>query len=135
MKIVGFSFEKIAGEKFKEPEKGTLNVNSNFNVIKIQKEEISSKEDNIHSIKFEYATTYPEIAKIEFVGKVFVSVDKKLAKEIEKEGAMAIDNKMKEALLNFVIYKTHIESLKLEENLTLPFHSNIPRVSIKSTSE
>ncbi len=85
-------------------------------------------EERPLSFIFTYGLLYGDLAKIEFKGRVFVSTDKKEAKDLEKKGPDAITTDMRTDLLNFILLRTHVESLRLEETFNLPFHSQPPQV-------
>ena len=131
MRVVGLKFDKITAERFKEID-GTVDLKSNFNIGKIEKEEIKGQEsDSIFSFEFTYSLDYDDVAKIEFSGEVFLFVDKKIAKDLEKEKKV-IPDEIKTTLLNFILFRTHVESLHLEEKLNIPFHVSSPRAAVNS---
>ncbi len=131
MRVIGFKFDKITAEKFKELE-DNVQLKSNFNLGKIEKEEIEGQEkDSVFSFQFTYSLDYDSTAKIEFSGQIFMSVDKKLAKELEKDNKIIPDD-LKTTLLNFILFRTHVESLHLEEKLNLPFHISSPKAAVNS---
>lgn len=131
MKYAGLRFQKIEAEKFSETFSGNINVNSNFNLGKIKKEEELTKDSEkpIFSFEFTYSVKYEDFAQISFKGLVYIEMeDKKIIKELEKENTKMTDNDLRKFILDVVLARTHVESLHLEEKLNLPFHIQSPRV-------
>ena len=131
MRPIGFKIEKISAEKFKDPDENGINLKTNFNLGNPSKEEAAaSDKTTVFGFEFTYSIDYDSYALVEFKGKVFLSVDKELAKELEKENPV-ISKELKAIILNYSLFKTHAESLHLEEKLGLPFHIPSPIVSEK----
>jgi hypothetical protein len=130
MRIIGFKLDKILAERFKDP-KGNLTVNSNFKLDNITRKKELETKDPVFSFEFVYTMDYDDVAKVEFKGIIFAEVDdKKLAKEFEKENNVT-DSEARKVILDFLLFKTHVESLHLEEKLGLPFHVQSPRVNFE----
>ena len=65
-------------------------------------------------------------------GYVLVSTEKKEAKEILKTWkSKDLDDKIRLDILNFIISKTGLKALQIEEDLDLPFHMPFPRIMNK----
>lgn len=131
MRYAGLRMQRIEAEKFSEISKGDVNVNSNFNLGKVKKEEELTKDSGkpIFSFEFTYSVKYEDFAEISFKGTVFVEIeDKKLIKELENEDIKVNNNDLRKFILDVVLARTHVESLHLEEKLGLPFHIQSPRV-------
>jgi len=131
MKILGFNFEKIGVEKFNNKE-GELKITTKIDVTDVKKVNpgfLNIKED-ILGVNFSYLINYePKYAKIEFTGKLLVSVDQKVSKEALKQWK---DKKVPEDLnifvLNVVLRKSNIKALQLEDDLNLPLHMPMQRI-------
>ncbi len=129
MKILGFNFNKVGAEKM-EGGKGEIKINTSINISKIEKIKsppIKTKEE-IFGVSFEYSINYdPSFAKLTFAGSIIISVDSKLAKEVEKDWK---DKKMPEdfkmGLFNVIFRKANIKALQLEDELGLPLHLPMP---------
>lgn len=131
MRYAGLKLQKIEAEKFEEPSRGNINVNSNFNLGKVKRESSLTKDLDkpVFSFEFNYSVKYEEFATISFKGVIYVEIeDKKMIKELEKEDAKVSDDDLRKIILDVVLAKTHVESLHLEEKLNLPFHIQSPRV-------
>ena len=132
MKIIGFSFNKINVEKFKDKFDG-LKIDTNIDIPEIK--EIKSgplklKEDLL-GIDFSFVVDYqPDIAKITLNGKIIVAVDSKVVKEVLKQWK---NKKMPEdfrlRLFNIILRKSSIKAIQLEDEMNLPPH--IPMPSLK----
>ncbi|MBI4117041.1 hypothetical protein HY449_04835 [Candidatus Pacearchaeota archaeon] len=134
MRYAGIVFSKIEAEKFEQKTEGNIQVNSNFNLGKIAKEDLGKDAKKpIFSFEFTYILKYDKIAEISFMGKIYIEIDDKdLIKELEKENARVTNKELSKLILDVVLARTHVESLHLEEKLNLPFHIQSPRVTIGS---
>jgi hypothetical protein len=135
MKPIAFKYLKISAEKKKDI-KEKITVNTHFSISNIEKEEsfhFVEKDSAIFSFDFKYVLDYEDHASIDIKGKVYLNVDKKDAKDIEKEKRVA-DN-VKEIIMNYIMIKTYVETLHLEEMLGLPFHRRAPQVVIEHLEE
>ena len=133
MKVIGFGFEKISSEK-KNPIKGKLEISANAQIQEITEEKADMLKDvSLLKFNFEFKLEYnPNIANIEIDGYVLVSIEKKEAKEIIKKWkSKELDDKIRLDILNFVISKTGLKALQIEEDLDLPFHMPFPRIMNK----
>lgn len=130
MKYAGFKLTKVEAERFETNPKGNINVNSNFNLGKVKREEVVGSDKDVFGFEFTYTIKYEEFATISFRGTVFIeleSEDKKITKELESS-ENSKDNDLRKFILDVVLAKTHVEALHLEERLNLPFHIQSPRV-------
>ena len=132
MRIIGFKLLKILAERFKDPS-GSIQVSTNFSIPHFEKESFkdSSGKETAFGFDFTYILKYQEFAQIEFSGKIYAAFDKKIAKDLEKD-SKDIPNDARTLLLNYILYKTHVETLHLEEKLNLPFHMDSPKVRIET---
>lgn len=132
MKYVGFKFNKIVAEKFKEPS-GEISVNSNFKMEEVNKETFfQDQKKPVFGFVFTYDLKYSDIASLSFDGIVYLEIeDKSLIKELEKTKKVS-NKELQEFIMNVVLAKIHVESLHLEEKLNLPFHIRAPRVNIEN---
>src|SRR3989344_4793623 len=133
MKIIGFRLTKILGEKLKEPEERSINLNSNFNLGDVKKEENQlDSNEVVFSIEFTNSYTFDVVAKIEFKGNVFFTISEEeetLLKDIENTKKIK-DEELRKKIIDYIFRKIHIDSLSLEEKLSLPFHIQPPQVNI-----
>ena len=129
MRLVSFGFRKINIEQLKDSFK-EIKINSKINISKIEviDSEALKKEETLLKVTFIYNINYnPEIAKIDFEGKILLIVNKEQAKEIEEKWK---DKKMTEEfrifLFNVILRKANIKALELEEEMNLPLHIPLP---------
>jgi len=129
MRLVSFGFKKISIERLKESFK-EIKINSKINISKIElvDSEALKKEETLLKVTFAYNLIYnPEIAKLDFEGKILLVADKEKAKEIEEKWK---DKKMTEELriflFNIILRKVNIKALELEEEMNLPLHIPLP---------
>ena len=135
MKLLSFSFKKISIEKFKDVFED-LKINTNIDISDIGKAEnefLKSKEDFL-VITFKHTINYdPDIAKLSFEGTLLASVEPKLAKEVlnswkKKE----IPSEFKLPIFNIIFRKTGIKAIQMEDEIGLPAHIPLPRLSSES---
>ncbi len=138
MKLAGFNFKKISGERISNSLK-EIKVNTEINIANISQPKVSlfkSKEDFLE-IDFNYSLTYePDFAKIEISGTLVVSIEPKKAKEIVKEWkSKKLPEDFKIYVFNIILRKSNIKSLQLEEELHLPIHLNLQRIAPQKKEE
>lgn len=130
-KTVGFNLSKVSIEREKEI-KGKIEIKSNLNVTGIKKENIDlSKESDILGFEFSYVINYePKIANIIFQGDVLVMVNREEVKEIFKKWKKKeIPDAVRLLVFNTVLIKCNIKALQLEEELNMPTHIPMPRLT------
>lgn len=132
MKLLGSSLTKIHAEKLSAITKELkINTNVNLSNIKELKPEAFKSKDIILEVAFFYNVDYsPDFAKIDLDGKIVLSVEAKLAKDVLKQWE---DKKIPEdfrlAIFNVIFQKSIIRALQLEEELNLPHH--VPLFNLK----
>ena len=133
MAIIGFNLNKISIER-KEPIKGQINIKTNLKITEIKDEkgipEIS-KDKTALKFDFEFDINYePKIANIHFAGHVLDLENADDAKNILKEWK---DKKLSEDLRlkisNMIWVKCNIKAFLLEEEIGLPVHIPLPRLT------
>lgn len=139
MKILGFNVSKISAERLSNEEFDELKVNTNIDVPEITKAELDifGGKDELLNVKFEYVVEYvPNMAKISFAGSLLIALDPKTAKDVLKEWK---DKKMPEDfkvnLFNIILRRFNVKALQLEEDMGLPVHFPMPRLTSNKPSE
>lgn len=138
MKLIGFKFIKINAEKIGEMP-GELKIETSLDILSIletNSDTIKTNEQLIEVI-FDYGLSYePSYAKINFSGKILLSVDYKLSREIIKEWkTKQIPVDFKVALFNLIIKKSSVKAFTLEEELNLPYHLPFPSIGKPKEAE
>lgn len=131
MNLIGFTIGKIHAE-LKEKIQDKLEIKTNINIKSITQEKIKLPSNDIPiKFDFDFEIKYmPEIADISFSGSVMLAVNKKDSKKIiEDWKSKKINSEMQTPLFNFIITKTSLKALKIEEELNLPPHIPFPKVS------
>ncbi len=131
MNLIGFTIGKIHAE-LKEKIQDKLEIKTNINIKSITQEKIKLPSNDIPiRFDFDFEIKYmPEIADISFSGSVMLAVNKKDSKKIiEDWKSKKINSEMQTPLFNFIITKTSLKALKIEEELNLPPHIPFPKVS------
>jgi len=132
MQIIGFNLSKISIEK-KEKQQGKLEIKQNINIDNISEDKINISDKEIIKINFTFSVDYsPDFAKVELKGQTVLLPEKEELKEILKEWKKKqISEKFRIPLFNFIMSKCNIKALSLEEELNLPLHVPMPRISPK----
>jgi len=131
MRIVGFNFTKISVEELKKNYKvGELKIKTSIDISEIKeiKSDFLKTKDQVLNIDFSFAVDYnPEVAKVDFKGRLFLSVESKQAKEILKQWKKKkMADEFKRLLFNIILKKSTLKALSLEEELNLPLHMPLP---------
>lgn len=139
MRVIGFNYTKISIERLdKAPENiENLNVDTGIEILNINevKENILKTEEKLLDIEFGYNVRYkPELATLDFKGKLVLAADSKITKDILKQWKdKKIQPDVKVFLLNIIMKKSILKALNLEDELNLPLHLPLP--SIKTNPE
>ena len=129
---MGFNFTKISVEKLSEDFKD-LKISTNVDIAEIDKvnAEFFKGKEELVGVKFSYKVEYdPLIANIEIKGAVLLALEPKQAKEVLKRWKdKQIPEDFKMFLFNFILRKSNIKAIQLEDEMNLPLHIPLPRVS------
>lgn len=130
MKIAGLNFTKINAEKMSFEEIKDIKIDTNIDILDVKsaKTDIFKTKDEFLIINFIFIVDYiPKYAKVELEGQLIVTVDSKQTKEILKQWK---DKKLPEEfrfpIFNFILRKSNLKALYIEENLNLPPHVPLP---------
>ena len=134
--IINFSLEKIIVIKSKEPT-GNLEAKNNVKITNISEQNIASiaKTKAALNIHFSFTIAYePNIAEVNFEGKVLYLTDEKTKKSMldEWKKDKKIDPKISQPILNNILTKCNIKALTLTNDVNLPPHIPFPRLALKS---
>ena len=133
MPIIGFGFDKIIAEK-KEPLKKQDKLKTNVNIVSINEEKLKIGKDEKQAIKvlFEFKTEYGSAGEVIFHGHIIYFESPERINEIislwTKE--QKFNSSFGELVYNFILAKSNIRALSLEQDVGLPYHLALPRVKI-----
>ena len=132
MKLAGFSFSKIAAERFSDST-GNIKINTKIDVPNVEKFLATSFDKELLRAEFLYVLEYSSsFAKIELKGAVLFYAEKDEIKEVlEDWKKKKLSDSFQEVLFNIILRKANIKALELEEELNLPFHINLPSIKKK----
>lgn len=139
MRMVGFNFEKISVERNVDVIKGKVKINQDLNIKDFDSIDFpEDKSKKIAKISFDYTLDYtPKIGKISFKGNVLYLGDDKEVKEAKEQWKK--DKKLNPGLtqnvLNHVLFKSTVRALNLSEEVNLPPHIPLPKISPKVNPE
>lgn len=132
MKLVNFNFTKINVEKLVENTIEDIKINSKIDISEINVLETSAikKDEGLIKVLFSYYLDYePNIAKLDFKGRIVLVGDIKQIKEIEEKWK---EKKMSEEfrilLFNLILRKVNVRALELEDEMRLPLHIPLPSI-------
>ncbi len=138
MKIAGFNFTKISIERLLgKMESPKINMNIDISELKKVNNSIINSEETFLSITFTYKLSYAEnIAEISINGNILLSLEGSLAEEVLKKWeTKEMPAEFKTNLYNFILRKTMIKALQLEEEIGLPPHVPLPSIKISEEGE
>lgn len=130
MRIIGFNLTKISIERKEQIEK-ELKISQNIDIKEITKEKIPISNDEALKVSFDFIINYSgDIAKIEFKGNIILLPEKEETKKILKSWKdKKFTDEFRIPLFNFIMSKCNIKALNLEDELSLPPHIQMPRIS------
>jgi len=132
MRLMGFNFTKINIEK-SEDSGENLKINTHIDIFSIDKADIDffKGKEELVAVKFKYDIDYdPKFAKIRFEGNMLISLDLKQIKDLLKKWKnKEIPEDIKFSIFSIIIRKVSVKALQLEDELNLPFHIPMPRLS------
>ncbi len=133
MTLVGFNLTKITVEK-KNPIAGQVNIKTNLRISDISEEKARvdlGKDSTLLKFDFEFTIDYePKVAVIKFEGHVLELQEEKEAKSILKEWkSKNIDEDLRLRVSNVIWTKCNVKAFVLEEEIGLPIHIPLPRLT------
>lgn len=134
MKLLGFNFTKIIAEK-NPNHYGKIESKSNLTIIKVEKEKLDLIKQEAAKISFSFSISYSELGQVNLEGFMIWHFDKKSFKDVTENWEKDIDPEIRTNILNAVLQKSSIQALKLEEQIGLPFHIQLPKVTISTPVE
>ncbi len=135
MPIVGFEFEKIIVER-KGPIEGQVKLKNNVSIKTVEKEK--TPIGDLIKFKFEFNTSYePKIGEIVLGGSVaYKDEDAKLIKIMDEwKKTKKIPDQLMVNLINTILMKCNIRALGLSQEINLPPHLNLPKVTPQTNVE
>lgn len=118
----------------KEQIETELKISQNIDIKDIIKEKIPISNEEALKISFNFIIDYSgDFAKIEFKGNIIILPEKEEAKKILKSWKdKKFTDEFRVPLFNFIMSKCNIKALGLEDELFLPLHIQMPRISPKT---
>ena len=139
MRVIGFNFTKISAER--SPDFKTAKITSSIEFKDLKKENVDVlKDSEALKILFQYDLNYEEEVKkktekrgqVAFEGNIILSINKEELKDIMKSWKKKeIPARLKLNLFNLIMKRCAAKSLQLQEDLSLPSHIPIPKLTPK----
>ena len=134
MKLLGFNFTKMNVEKTPDF-KGKIEIKSNIRMASIEKHKVDLIKQDAVKLSFVFDIDYRELGKLALEGFLILLLDKKSQKDVlENWDKKDFDPQLRAQIINIVIQRTSLQALKLEEELGLPFHIQLPKVTVNQES-
>jgi len=139
MPIVGFNFDKILVEKNKKVEKN-MQLKTDVSITEVQEEKLPTGDQNLEGLRFNFKFELkyePKIGEINIQGFIYYLTEPKLVKDVIKgwKKDKSIPKPITAEIINMVLYRANIKALLLSQEVNLPPHLNIPRISEKSKAK
>ena len=115
----------------KEELKGQLQISQNIDIKNMEKQEIPISKEEALKVSFSFTIEYSEkSAKLEFEGYAVLMPEKEEMKEILNSWKdKQISEELRIPLFNFIMNKCNIKALDLEDEMGLPPHVPMPRIT------
>ncbi|MCK4997531.1 hypothetical protein KAS08_04450 [Candidatus Pacearchaeota archaeon] len=128
LKLIGSKLTKVNAER--NPDfSGKLEMKTNIGIDSIEK--VKESKDTI-KLGYSFNVDYSELGSIAIKGKLFLTGDAKLIKDLLKTFKdKKFDSPEYLAITNLIIQKASIKAFELEEELGLPIHIKLPSLSLK----
>jgi len=131
IKILGINFVKINAKKDPNYHE-KITMKPNIDLISIEKEKIELIKQEALRISFNFEVNYEKLGNISLEGVLLLSVDAKTLKEaITQWKDKKLPEDLKLLILNIILQKSSLRALKIEEEMGLPFHMQMPRLDYK----
>jgi hypothetical protein len=130
MKIIGFLIKKILVD-VKEGKRDNLDVKSNLNLDDVKEGKVALTKQPSILINFNFFVDYsPDIARIEIKGHLILLDDENKKEEIMTLWKQRqLPEEIKLPILNYILEKCNVKALQFEEELGLPLHLPLPKIS------
>ena len=139
MQVIGFNLTKMSGEKLQEIVAARPNTSIEFTNLQKEKFELLKDSEAI-KISFKYSVAYEDSERkkdtpqsnILIEGHIVLSVSKDESKEITKAWKKKkLPPNLNLHLFNLILRRCTPKAIFLEDEIALPFHTPMPRLSPK----
>lgn len=133
--IIGFNFTKISGERYVSPKESRdpkeRKITTNILFTDIDKEKILVLKEEAVKISFKFSVAYePKRADLVLEGVILLKANQDDMKEVLKEWKKKkLPDELHLPLFNLILNKCTLKALQMEEELDLPTHIPLPKVS------
>ncbi|MBS3152516.1 hypothetical protein J4230_03850 [Candidatus Woesearchaeota archaeon] len=133
MPIVGFGFDKIYGERKEFAKQVKIENNIKITSLKDAKIVIGKDEKVALRVEFDYTVRYEKAGTLQMLGNVLYFDNEEKIKELKDKWKKdeKVPTDFGALIYNFIIVKTTIKALQLEEDLGLPLHISMPKITKK----
>jgi len=130
MKIIGFNLTRIHAER-NDQVKNNVSINQNIDIKDLVEENINMAGEKALRLSFNLVINYSDdLAVIELGGGVLIMPDTEERKKLlDAWKDKKIPEDLKIPLFNFVMNKCNIKALHIEDEMNLPLHVPMPRLT------
>lgn len=140
MRIIGFNLTKIFAERTSD--KITKKPSTSIEFIDLKEDKTDFlKEDKVLKIFFKYSINYGEQenekeGELIFQGNMILSVSKDESKEITKAWKnKSLPASINVTLFNFILRRCTPKAIFIEDEISLPIHTPMPKIESKKEDE
>jgi hypothetical protein len=135
MKLIGFNFTKMSGEKLPDFKPSTISTNVSF--TDLQTEKTDFLKDEAVKLFFQYTLSYEsqeekkksteKQGEIAFKGYLVLSLSKEELKNLQKSWKKKeLPDEFKIPVYNIIFRRCTPKAIHLQDQLSLPFHTPMP---------
>jgi len=139
MPIVGFNFDKINVEKHKQVEPN-MQVKTDVVIVDVKEEKLPTGNTKLDGLRFDFKFNLnyePKVGELLLSGFIFYLDDPKIIKDLIKSWKKdkTLPKPVTAEIINMVLYRSNIKALYLSQEVNLPPHIQMPRVSEKAKAK
>ncbi|MDP2947496.1 MAG: hypothetical protein Q8N88_05265 [Nanoarchaeota archaeon] len=126
LKILDSKFIKING--YRNPNfSGDIKTKTNLKIIDIK----NIKNTNLLRIKYDFEIVFGNLGQISISGMLIISTDPETSLQIQNIWKdKKIETPQYITIANIIIQKASLRAIQLEEELSLPIHIKLPKLSV-----
>jgi hypothetical protein len=129
LRLIGFNYTKINVER--DQKEGKISLKSALDIKEIKKSDIEALSLSSINVKFSFSLEYENLGSILLEGIIALTGEKEFLEEIEKQWKdKKLSDDLKMIILNLIMQKCSLKALELEDEFNLPYHIQIPKLSL-----
>lgn len=135
MPIVGFGFDKVSVEK-KQPFSKDDRINNSMRISEVRETKLKTSDKNEEealTVLFEFSLDYEKAGDLELKGHILFYDSKDKIKELYDfwNKNKRLPTEFSTFMFNFIMFKSSVKALALEEEVGLPLHLRLPKFKVE----